>query len=182
MKAFLCLGAMILFLSILALPALPEYRQKLISSTKAFLIDGERYLLEKAAGDDASLIRGELKRHGLDLPIPGNPQPANPYFKDALRADNGTASSAPIPIPQGLHLEHVVQLVSDSGPVELVVGSMDTRGPSARNRLPESGWKRIEATQGREPIAVSMRKNGKETFLVFLEEKRGKFLLVRKPE
>jgi hypothetical protein len=182
LKAFPCLGALILILSILALPALPEYRQNIFSSTKAFLIDGKRYLLEKAAGGDLSLIRRELKRHGWDVPIPGKPQPANPYFEDALRADNGTASSTPIPLPQGLHLEHVVQLMPDSGPVELVVGSMDTRGPSARNRLPESGWKRIEAAQGQEPIAVAMRKNGKETFLVFLEEKRGKFLLVRKPE
>ncbi len=182
MKAFPCLGALILFISILALPALPDHRQKMISSTKSFLINGKRYLLEKAAGGDVSLIRRELKSHGRDAPLPGNTQPANPYFEDALREDNGTTSSAPIPFPQGLHPEHVVQMVSDSGLVELAVGTMDACWPSVRNRLPESGWKRIEAAQGQEPVAVAIRKNGKETFLVFLEEKRGKFLLLRKPE
>jgi len=182
LKAFPCLGALILFLSILALPALPEHRRKMISSTKAFLIDGKRYLQEKTAGDDVSLIRRELIRRGLDLPTPGNPRPANPYFEVGLREEDGATSSAPIPLPRGLHPEHVVQMVSDSGSVDLVVGSLDARGPSAQNRLPESGWKSIDAAQGQEPIAVAIRKKGKETFLVFLEEKKGKFLLVRKPE
>lgn len=182
MKAFPYLVALILFLSIIALPALPEHRRKTISSTKMFLINGKRYLPENGAGGDVSLIRRELKRRGWDVPIPGNPLPANPYFEVALREDDGTTSSAPIPLPQGLHPEHVVQMVSDSGPVELAVGSMDARGPSVRNRLPTSGWKCIETARGQEPVAVAIRNNGKETFLVFLEEKKGKFLLVRKPE
>jgi hypothetical protein len=168
--------------SILALPAFPDHRQKMISSTKAFFINGKRYLLEKAAGGDMSLIRRELKRHGRDVHIPENSLPGNPYFEDALREENGTTSSAPIAMPKGLHPEHIVQMVSDSGPVELVVGSMDARGSSARNRLPESEWEHIESVHSQHPIAVALRKNGKETFLVFLEEKRGKFLLVRKPE
>jgi hypothetical protein len=168
--------------SILALPAFPDHRQKMISSTKAFFINGKRYLLEKAAGGDMSLIRRELKRHGRDVHIPGNSLPGTSYFEDALREDIGTTSSAPIAIPNGLRPEHIVQMVSDSGPVELVVGSMDARGSSARIRLPESEWKHIESAQGQHPIAAALRKNGKETFLVFLEEKRGKFLIVRKPE
>jgi hypothetical protein len=170
------------FLSILALPAMPEHRRKMISATKAVFIDGKGYLLEKAAGGDVSLIRRELNRRGWDVPIPGNSQPANPYFEAALREDDGTSPSAPISFPQGLHPEHVVHLVSDSGLVELAVGTMNSRGPSVRNRLPASGWKSIDAAQVLEPVAVALQKNGKETFLVFLDEKKGKFLLVRKPE
>ena len=182
MKAFPCLGALILFLSILAFPALPDPRRKMISSTKAVLIDGKGYLVENAPGGDAPLIRKELNRRGWDFPIPGNSQPANPYFEAALREDDGTRSSAPIPFPRGMRPEHVVHLASDSGLVELAVGTMDTRGPSVRDRLPASGWKSIDAAQGREPVAVALGKNGKETFLVFLEEKKGNFLLVRKRE
>lgn len=182
MKAFSFLGSLFLILSFLALPVYPEYRQKMISSSKAFFINGKRYLIEKAAGEDVSLIHRELLRHGWDVHIPGNSRPGNPYFEDALREDDGAATSAPIAIPQGLHPEHVVQMVSDSGPVELAVGSMGARGPSPRIRLPESEWKHIESDHVKNPIAVAIRKKGKETFLVFLEEKRGKFLLMRKPE
>lgn len=181
MKSIPFLGALILFVSIFALPAIPDHRQKKMSTTKAFLINGKRYLLEKIPGGDASLIRRELLRRGLDVHIQGNARPGNPYFEDALREDNRMTPNAPFAIPQGLHPEHVVQMVSDSGPVELAVGSTDA-GHSARNHLFETEWKRIESAQGRNPIAVAMRNNGKENLLVFLEEKSGKFLLMRKPE
>jgi hypothetical protein len=179
LKAIFFLGSLFLILSFLTLPVFPEHRQKMISSTKAFFINGKRYLIEKAAGGDMSLIHRELLRHGWDVHIPGNSRPGNPYFEDALREDDGAATSAPIAIPQGLHPEHVVQMVSDSGPVELVVGSMDARGSSARNRLPNR-WKHIESDHVINP-QWRYGKKGKETFLVFWKEK-GKFLLMRKPE
>lgn len=163
MKATPFLAAATLLLCVLALPALPDHHRRTISSTKAFLIDGKRYLLEKPAGKEIAST--------------------NPNFDCALReVDGTTSSSSGLPVPKGLRPEHVVQMVSDSGPVELAVGSMEDRGASVRKRLPTSGWKFIDLPRSREPVAVATLSKGKESYVVFLEEKSGKFLLVRKPE
>lgn len=162
MKATPFLATATLLLCVLALPALSD-RRKTLSSTKAFLIDGKRYLVEKPAGKEITS--------------------ANPIFDGALReVDGTTSSSSGLPVPKGLRPEHVVQMVSDSGPVELAVGSMKDRGASVRNRLPASGWKLIDLPHDREPIAVATLSKGKESYVVFLEEKSGRFLLVRKPD
>lgn len=182
MKTTYCLGAAALFLSILALPGSSDCRQSMVSSTKAVIIDGKRFHVETSVGDDSSLIRRELSRRGLDLPVPGVPQSSTPYFADALQEDNGTTSSPSIPVPQGLHAEHVVRMESNSGPVDLAVGFMEAHGRSVRAHLASSGWKIIEDGHGRDRPAVATMKTGRETFIVFLEEKKGRFLLVRKRE
>ena len=152
-----------LLLCVLALPALPDHRRRMISSTKAFLIDGKRYLLEKPAGKEIAS--------------------ANSIFDGALREVGRTTSSpSGLPVPKGLRLEHVVQMVSDSGPVELAVGSMEVRMASVRNRLPASGWKFIDLPRSPEPVAAATLSKGKESYVVLLEEKSGKFLLVRRPD
>jgi hypothetical protein len=71
---------------------------------------------------------------------------------------------------------------SDSGPVDLAVGFMEVHGRSVRAQLPSSGWKVIEDGPDHDQPAVATMKKGRETFIVFLEEKKGKFLLVRKRE
>lgn len=162
MKPTPLLATATLLLCVLALPALSD-RRKTLSSTEAFLIDGKRYLLEKPA-------RKEIAS-------------ANPIFDGALReVDGTTSSSSGLPVPKGLRPEHVVQMVSDSGPVELAVGSIEDRVASVQNRLPKSGWKFIDLPRSPEPVAAATFSKGKESYVVFLDEKSGKFLLVRKPD
>lgn len=182
MKTSYCLVAAALLLSILALPGSSDSRQRMVSSTKAVLIDGKRFHVENSVEEDSSLIRRELSRRGLNLPVPGVPQSATPYLTGALQEDHGTTSSPSIPIPEGLHAEHVVRMESDSGPVDLAVGFMEVHGRSVRAQLPSSGWKVIEDVHDHDQPAVATMKKGRETFIVFLEEKKGKFLLVRKRE
>lgn len=182
MKAFRLIATILLLLCIVALPAFTDQRRKISSSTKEFLIDGKRYRLERSAGDDRSLIRREASRLGIDVRLEALPHPSNPCFEDALREIDGPAVIAPLPLPKGLLPDHVVKLVSDAGSVELAVGPVKAGGQSARNRLPATGWKCIQLPGSREPVTVATLVKGKELHIVFLDEKTGNFLFVRKAE
>jgi len=169
-------------LVLLALPALPDIRHKTLSSTKAFSIDGIRYLVEKSAEDDISLIQRELSREGIDLDLLGKGQQTNPYFFQSLREDARTTSMPAIPLPHGLRADHFMHMESETGSFGIAFGALDTRGPQIRHQLLASGWECIKAGNGQEHVSIATLKKGKETFIVFLEENEGKFLLARKME
>lgn len=182
MKAIPVAAVVIAFLLLVVLPALPGYRRTTISSTREVFINGQGYRLEKSAGDDASLVRRELLRSGIDVPLPGSSPPVQSFFADALEEAGGEARPAPISVPKGLRPEHVLHMKSDSGQIGIAVGSMEAHGSAIRYQLPTAGWKRIESAQGPEQLAVAIRNEGKETLIVLLEEEKGRFLLLRKPE
>jgi len=148
----------------------------------SFTIDGKRYLVEKSPGDDISLIRRELLREGIDIHLSGSVQPTNPYFVQTLREDACSTSSPTMPLPQGLRAEHVLYMESETGSVGLAFGKMDARIPQIRHQLLTSGWECINAGKDQAHVALATRKKGRETFIVLLEEKEGKFLLARKME
>jgi hypothetical protein len=148
-----------LFLVVLiAMPALPDHARSRLSSTKSFSIDGKKFLVEK---------RGD-GRH------------ADSVFADSLREVGGSNSSNPIPLPQGLRVEHSLRMESESGQVDIVFGTMETRSPGIRRNMSSSGWECIEPGTG--ITALATMKKGRETTIVLLEEKEGKFLLLRRPE
>ena len=182
MKRYLIVATIPLLLWSLALPAMPGHRRKTISSTREFLIDGKRYLLDRSAGDDIPPLRREASRLGFDAPLAEIPYLSKPYFEDTLREVDGTTSSIPHPFPKGLLPDHVMKLVSEAGPVDLAVGLIGAGGRAVRNRLPATGWKCIELPRAQEPVTVATLNQGKEAFIVFLDEKTGKFLLVRKTQ
>lgn len=69
---------------------------------------------------------------------------------------------------------------SDSGPVEIAIGTMDAGGPQIRGRMCSSGWECLEF--GEEHTSLASRKKVGETTIVLLDEKEGKFLLLRRQE
>lgn len=150
-----------LLLGILVMPASTGNRRKMLSSTKEFLINGRRYILDRSAREETS---------------------AGPLFEKVVREVDGKPISPSLPVPKGLLPEHLIELVSDSGPVDLAVGSMDISGRVSRDRLPKTGWERIQLPDTKEAVTVATMKTGKEAFIVFLDEKTSRFLLVRKPE
>jgi hypothetical protein len=174
-------AAALLLLS--ALPATPEPRQKILSTTKTFFIDGQRFHLEKSAGGDTDLIRRQLTRLGCELPdsVPGDRRSPRPIYEDFLRTE-GNASPPSVAIPEGLHAEHLLRMESESGPLDLAAGSLNAIQPFVRNRMRERGWKFIESGRFRDPVSLATLKKGRETFLVLLDEKERKFLLVRRME
>jgi hypothetical protein len=180
LKTLCRLGGASLLVLFLVLPALPDQRRTSISSTRSFTIDGKKFLREKTAGDDLSLIRGELLRHGMNVPPLGDARPANPLFSDSLREAAGATSVKTVPLPPGLRAEHALKAESDSGVVDLAFGSMDTRGTQIRHRMSSSGWECIAPSPGQAALAIFHK--GREATIVLLEEKEGKFLLIRRLE
>lgn len=183
MRIVRCLGAAALLL-LSTLPALPDQRQKILSSTKSFFIDGNRYRVEKSAGGDLALIRRQLALWGWDLPDSGSGglRPSNTVYADVLRKDENSAPPPSLPIPDGLHTEHVLRMESDAGPLDLAAGSMKANMPFVRSRMRERGWIFIEGGRGGDPLSMATLKKGREALLVLLEEKERKFLLVRRME
>jgi hypothetical protein len=166
-------------LLLFALPATPEPRQKILSATRTFFIDGQRFQLEQSAGGDIDLIRRQLTRLGWELPdsVPGDRRPPHPIHADSLRTD-GDASPPSLAIPEGLHTEHLLRMESESGPIDLAAGTLSAIQPFIRNRMRERGWIFIESGRHRDPVSLATLKKGRELFLVLLDEKERKFLLV----
>lgn len=157
-KIYLFVPALFIVVMI-AMPALPEHVRSRLSSTKSFSIDGNNFLVEKRVGD----VRK-----------------TDSVFAESLRDTGGSTSPNKIPVPQGLRMEHSLRLESESGQVDIVYGSMKTRPPEIRRHMSSSGWECIEPGTGISALGTMKRKG--ETTIVLLEEKEGKFLLLRGPE
>jgi len=176
------IGAILLLPVLVAMPEISLSARKLLSSTKAFSIDGRRFLLEESAGDDFSLIRRMLRRQGLDVPIENGPSPGHPAFNDGLREEAGKISPPPFSLPPGFRFEHTLRLESGFAPVDIASGRIEVSGALARNRMSADGWESIAQDVLPSPTTVSRKINGRETLLVFLDETEGRFLLFRRLE
>jgi hypothetical protein len=176
------LWAAILLPLLAALPAFSGHGRKPLSSTKGFIIDGKRFLVEESAGDDLSLLGRELTRQGLNVHLPGKPSATHPFFADALREDVGNILPPAMSLPPGFRPERTLRLESVTGPIDLAFGEIDVSGRTARNRLSASGWECVARDDIPSATSVATQKKGRETAIVFLEEKEGKFLLVRRLE
>lgn len=156
MKLSLALMSALLLTALIAMPAMPDQRRALLSPTRSFAIDGKRFVVEEPPGDKP------------------------PSTGEALREAGGTARENTMRYPQGLRADHSLRLESEPGPVDISFGSMEARGPQVRRRMSSTGWECFEPARGQ--AAVAIMKKGRETTIVLLDEKEGKFLLLRKPE
>ncbi len=180
MKRFRYVRTASLLLALLALPAMAGKHIGLFASTKEFSIDGNAFRVKQSAADDFSLIRRELSRRGIDAPLPDGVEPSHPVLHAALQESAAKTAAAPLPLPSGLHAEHFIRLESDSGTVDLAFGGLDIGVSQVRSRLSGSGWVFRETGNAAPPAVVATRNKGRETFIVILEEKTGKFLFARK--
>ncbi len=165
-----------------ALPAFSGHDRKPISSTKGFIIDGRRFLVEESASDDLSILHRELRRQGLNVSLTGEPSATHPFFFDALREDMENISPPALSLPPGFRSERTMRLETGNGVIDLSFGQVDVPGRMARDRLSSSGWECVAEDDIPSANSVATREKGRETAIVFLEEKEGKFLLVRRLE
>ena len=165
-----------------ALPAFSGYGRKPLSSTKGFIIDGKRFLVEESAGDDLAVLNRELTRHGLNVPLSGNPSASHPFFADALREVADTISPPALSLPKGFRPERTMRLETGTGAIDISFGRIEVSGRMAQDRLSASGWECVAPNDIPSKTSVATQKKGRETAIVFLEEKEGKFLLVRRLE
>jgi hypothetical protein len=172
--------AFLLVIFFASLPAISGYNPRSLSYTKSFLIDGKRFLIEKSAGNDLALIRRELMRQGINIPLDGSTSPPHPFLADCARDVSGNASITNIPLPFGYHVKHGLRLESSHGPVGILFGDVDISGKRARNMLNESGWECVTNYDTQHAMTMATRKTKRETQIVFMDETEGAFLLVRR--
>jgi hypothetical protein len=169
-----------LLLALAALPAMAEIHDRLFSSTKEFSIDGNAFRVEQSVEDDFSLIRRVLSRSGIDAPLPYGVGPSHPSLQTALPENTDGGVAPPLPLPSGLIAEHHIRLKSQPGTIDIAFGEPDVSVSKIRSRLSGSDWEFRETGKAGAPVVVATRNKGRETFIVILEEKTGKFLFVRK--
>ncbi len=166
-----------------AVPALPSRRQTPFPRAKSYVVDGRRYVLERSSGGDLDLLRREVKRLGVDAPLLGVSSPPSSVFRDAVAEEAAGGNIAPFPLPPVFRPEKVMRTVSESGVIDLAFGSFDRKGPSLLEHLRAARWECLPAViAGGGVSAAATLAKGKEAYLVFLEEKEGRFLVLRRLE
>lgn len=157
-------------------------RRKSVSSTRGVVIDGRSFVADESSPDEESLLQRELGKLGVRLPggfsLPENPRTSNPVFSERLK-DSRARTPDPPRLPPGWTAEHTLRMEGEGAPVDLVFGTMGSRGPSTRSRLLSSGWKSVSDGKDRGVVHVLESTRGKETSIVCLDEAEGTFLLFR---
>ncbi len=75
-----------------------------------------------------------------------------------------------------------MRLESSGGPLDLALGIVLFRGKPLLENLSASKWQLVFPAETPNGLIVARKISGKEVSLVFLEEQRGKFLLIRRKE
>lgn len=162
-----------------------DARKTEFSSTDEFSVDGMRFLIGDTFSNDSTLLRRELKKLGVTSPetfdIPEDRAALKPLFFGKLAVPSVPRSSGVGILPGGLTADHSVRLSGERHSVDLAFGRLDTRG-NAADRLETEGWSPLSPaeTDGRARMFRQLR--GKESAVVFLDEREGRFLLFRKLE
>ena len=157
-------------------------RRKVISSTSRVVIDGGSFVSDESSPDDGSLLKRELDRLGVRLPdgfnMPRESGTSHPAFEDRLKGSRPQVPEA-ARLPAGLTMEHTLRMEGEGMPVDLVIGTLGTPGPSIRSRLLSAGWKSVST--GKDPVGMHVLQcsRGKETTIACLDEAEGTFLLFR---
>ncbi|MEW6720165.1 MAG: hypothetical protein AB1346_06935 [Thermodesulfobacteriota bacterium] len=163
-----------------------DARKAEFSSTNKFRIDGKGFLVGEIFSNDSTLLRRELEKLGMKPPegfdVPEDRPALRPLFsgKHAVPSDTRPAGSPKL--PGGLMAEHSLRLSGERHSVDLAFGTLESRGRTAAARLETEGWSPLSPaeTDGRARMFRQLR--GKESAVVFLDEKEGRFLLFRKLE
>jgi hypothetical protein len=146
-------------------------------------IDGKSFLSGGPGQDDFSTVARAFEKFGAKIPrFSGRPPVArnrHPVFRGGISMTEGVPAGNTMPQPPGLTADHILRLETAPGGVDLVLGRMNSRGPSIRHRLVADGWEAAGEENAAGSTRVLERKSGKETAIVCLDEAEGTFLLVR---
>lgn len=157
-------------------------RGKEISSTRRVVIDGRSFASDESSPDGGFDLKVELGRLGVGIPdgfvLPEESYPPHPALERRLK-ESRSGTHEPVRLPEGLSAEHTLRLEGDGAPIDLVFGTLGTRGPSIRSRMLSGGWESVSDGSGSGGIHVLRTVRGKETGIVCLDDSEGTFLLVR---
>jgi hypothetical protein len=183
MKPVFCLIAASLVACAYSVYAMATRVDGIISITRSFSLNGKRYSVGKPSGSN-SLIREELTRRGFDVTrIPQGTGDPNDIFLDTLSEQSSKINrSRPYSLPLFFRAKNSLQMESDAGIIDITYGNVSSKGSYARKDLAAKGWKIAETGMSAGPVSIATISKGRETFIVFLEEKEGTCLFIRQLE
>ena len=182
MKPLLCLVTASLLAGALSVHALPWGPGETVSAARAFSLNGKWYSVGKPVNSD-SLLRGELSKRGIDIPrILREPKDRGGCSVDILSEIPAKRRFLRIPLPSGFRAENSLQMESGDGWIEIAYGKIVREKRDARKALVAAGWKFLDAGEPGKPFCIGTNREGRETSIVFLEEKEGNCLFVRQLE
>jgi len=183
MKPVFCLISVSLVACAYSVFAMATRVDGIISHSRSFSLNGRWYSVGKPAGIE-SIIREELTRRGFDVTrLPGETGVTDDISLDTLsEQSSGTTRSRPYSLPFYFRAENSLQMESDGGIIVITYGNVSPKGSYARKILAAKGWKIAETGKSAGPVSVATISKGRETFIVFLEEKEGACLLIRELE
>ena len=182
MKHVLCLAAALLAAGVFSVYALPYHVGKIISPTRSFALHGKWY----SAGNPSkgkSLIQEELSRQGFDITrIPGGAPDPGDGVPDPLFEIPSKKRFRPVFFPAWFQVENSLQMESEDELIDITSGRNETAGGSARKQLVAEGWTVVGMEGEASPFSMATIRRGRETSIVFLEEKEGGCLFVTRLE
>lgn len=176
-------GYLVIILVVLALlagRALSDRGGEVISGTRAFAIDGTRFLVDDSANDGFSLVERELAKKGIDTHGVSKELASVLDSRSVEPLREEPAKKNALPHPRGLAPDHVLRLETPTGPVEITFGRVVCEEKNILTRLRSSGWECRDADAQGAPGAIAQITNGKETSFVLLEKNERRFLAIRR--
>ncbi len=180
MKPVLCLAASLLVAGFFSIHSLPPRKGKIISPTRSFSFLGKWYSPGKPS-KGKSLIWEEISRHGFDISRipPGTFDPGD-EVSDPLSEIPAKTRFRPITFPTRFRPENSLQMESEDGFIDISYGKIITAEGSMRNEIISEGWTFVAMEGHPGPFSLATIHTGRETSFVFLEEKEGNCLFVRR--
>ncbi len=181
MRRVKCLILILAILALVAGRALSDRSGETVSGTRAFAIDGRRFLVEDPDGDAFTLIERELAKRGIDTRRTSENLASVLHSRPVEQLREEPVEKGAPSLPRGLEQEHVLRLETATGPVEIAFGRVVCAEKDIIARLRSSGWDCRESDTPGVPGAVAQLTKGKETSFVFLEKDERRFLAIRRP-
>lgn len=180
MKKTLCLAAALLAAMVFSVHALPSRLGKIISPARSFFFHGRWYSGGKPS-KNKSLIREEFSRHGFDITrIPPEMLDSGDEGTDPLSDIPAKNRLRPIVLPSCFRAENDLTIYSGSDFIDISCGKVTTAGSSSRKEILAEGWTVVGMEEPDRPFSLATIRRGRETSFVFLEEKKGDYLFVRR--
>ncbi len=182
LKNVLCLAAVLLAAWVFTVYALPYRMEKIISPTRSFALQG-RWYSTGSPSKETFLIQEELSRQGVDITqIPqGAPDPGD-GVTEPLSDIPSKNRLRPFFFPAWFRAENSLQMESEDGWIDITYGKIATSGDTARKEIAAEEWTVVGLEGHAMPFSLATIRRGRETSIVFLEEKEGSCLFIRRRE
>lgn len=182
LKPFGSFIAVLLTAGALSVYAFPLRVNGLLTATRYFSLDRKWYSVGKTSSGN-SVLREELRKRGIDSSrIPREPLISGNCVLNVLSEEPSRKQSRSFPLPSCLHIEDNMEIETGLGFLDITTGKISPNGRHVSQELAAKGWTFVDIPKHAGPVSIGTIRGGRETAIVFLEEKEGDFLYVRQRE